>query len=54
MIENATVRFSNGRDLEAEKVKFIEGGFVGIRATDGWAYYPREHIGRVVARDDDE
>lgn len=51
MIENATVYFSNGKTASADRVKFCDAGMVGVRASDGWIYYPRESIGRVVCRD---
>jgi hypothetical protein len=54
MIENATVQFTNGTTAEVEKVKFKDGGWIGVRANDGWIYYPPKHIARVVARDADE
>ena len=52
MIENPTVTFTNGKSVDAERVKFKDGGFVAVRASDGWAYYPREQIGRIVSRDE--
>lgn len=52
MIEDATVRFSNGNDVDAERVKFKNGGWIGVRAGDGWAYYPPDAVSRVVDRDE--
>ena len=53
MIENATVTFSNGNDIEVERVKFKDGGWIGVRAGETeWAYYPPDAVARVVDRDD--
>lgn len=52
MIEAATVRFSNGEEVEAERVKFKDGGWLGVRAGDGWVYYPPDAVARVVSRDE--
>jgi len=48
MIDEAKVWFENGKPVDVERVKFLDGGFVGLRASDGWVYYPRESIGRIV------
>ena len=50
MIEHAKVRFANGNVCEVERVKFKDGGWVGIRVDDEWVYYPPRHIGRVVSQ----
>jgi len=52
MIQDAEVYFTNGNKVEAERVRFKEGGWVSIRAGDGWVYYPDHAIGRVVSRDE--
>lgn len=52
MIDDATVRFINGNEVDAERVKFKDGGWVAVRADDGWVYYPPDKIARVVSRDD--
>jgi len=50
MIEQARVRFTNGNVAEVERVKFKDGGWIGVRCADGeWVYYPPRHIARVVA-----
>ena len=49
MIDDATVWFTNGKSVEVARVNFKDGGFVGLRAGDGWVYYPREQIARVVS-----
>jgi hypothetical protein len=48
MIDEATVWFANGKSVDVDRVKFCDGGMIGLRAADGWVYYPREQIGRVV------
>jgi len=53
MIENATVRFSNGNESNVEKVKFKDGGWIGVRANDGWVYYPPQQIGSIIDRDEE-
>ena len=53
MITDVSVRFANGTDVDAERVKFKEGGWVGVRGTDGWVYYPPQHIDRIVNPDAD-
>ena len=53
MINDVTVRFTNGNDVDAQRVKFKEGGWVGVRGTDGWVYYPPSHIDRIVNPDSD-
>jgi len=50
MIEHAKVRFSNGNVCEVERVKFKDGGWVGVRCDDTWVYYPPRQIGRVVSQ----
>ena len=54
MIENATVKFANGNDVDVERVKFKGGGWIGVRSNGRWVYYPPRHIGRIVSRDDDK
>ena len=49
MIEDARVRFSNGNVVDVDRVKFKDGGWVGIRCDGEWVYYPPRHIARVVA-----
>ena len=51
MINDVVVRFTNGNDVDAERVKFKDGGWVGVRGTDGWVYYPPQHIDRIVNPD---
>ena len=53
MINDATVQFTNGNTVDAERVKFKDGGWVGVRGTDGWVYYPPNHIDRIVNPDAD-
>lgn len=54
MIEHATIRFSNGNESVVEKVKFKDGSWIGVRANDGWVYYPPEQIGSVIDRDEED
>jgi len=49
MIEDARVRFTNGNVCDVERVKFMDGGWVGVRCDDSWVYYPDRHISRVVS-----
>jgi hypothetical protein len=51
MLEDATVYFVDGESVDVDRVKFKDSGFIGVRADNGWVYYPREAIGRVVSRD---
>jgi len=53
MIENATVVFSNGNEIDAKRVKFKDNGWLGVRGEGGWLYYPPRQIGRVVDRDEE-
>jgi len=53
MIENATVKFSNGNETDVKRVKFKDGGWVGVFSNGRWVYYPPRHIGRIVSRDAD-
>jgi len=53
MIENVEVWFSNGNRVNAERVKFKDGGWIGVCANDGWVYYPDHQISRIVSRDRD-
>jgi len=48
MIDDATVWFANGKSVDVDAVRFKAGGMIGLRASDGWVYYPRETIARVV------
>jgi len=50
MIEDVTVWFSNGKHVDADRVKFKDGGWLALNAGDGWVYYPPRSIGRVVSR----
>ena len=53
MIEDAEVCFANGNSVVVDRVKFKDGGWIGVRkGNDGWVYYPPRHIGRVVSRSD--
>lgn len=52
MIEDATVRLSNSSEVEADRVKFKNGGWLGVRADDGWIYYPPSAVDRVVSEGD--
>jgi hypothetical protein len=49
MIDDATVWFANGKSVDVERVKFKDGGWIGVRVDDSWVYYPPRHIGRVVS-----
>jgi len=53
MIEDATVRFSNGNEINVEKAKFKDGGWLAVRGDGGWLYYPPRQMGRVVDRDEE-
>lgn len=52
MIDGAVVYFANGDDVSAERVTFKEGGWIGVRADDGWIYYPPHAVDSVASRDD--
>jgi len=55
MIDKAQVWFTGEDDpVNVSRVKFIDGGFVGMRADDGWVYYPRESIMRILPERDAE
>jgi len=50
MIEQATVTFSNGNSVDVERVKFKNGGWIGVRSGDSeWVYYPPDAVSRVVS-----
>lgn len=53
MIEDATVSLSNGNEIDADKVKFKDNGWLGVRGEGGWVYYPPRQIGRVIDRDEE-
>lgn len=53
MIEDAEVTFSNGNTADVERVKFKNGGWIGVRTDSDWAYYPPDAVDRVVSRDGD-
>jgi hypothetical protein len=50
MIEDATVRFTNGNECAVDRVKFKDGGWIGVRVDDSWVYYPPGVVARVVSR----
>jgi hypothetical protein len=50
MIDEATVWFTNGKSVDVEKVTFKDGGWIGLRASDGWVYYPPHQVARVLSR----
>jgi len=52
MIDDATVTFTNGKSVDVERVKFKDSGFVGVRMSDGWAYYPPQRVKSVLPNDD--
>lgn len=55
MIEPATVKFTNGNDVDAVRARIIESGWVAVNADGGgWVYYPPRHVDRIVSRSGEE
>lgn len=50
MIRPATIGFSNGNEVEVERAKIKESGWVAVYLDDGWVYYPPRQIDRIVSR----
>jgi len=53
----ATVWFSDNAEMvtgsaDVEEFQFREGGWVSLKANDGWVHYPSRSIARIVVKDD--
>jgi hypothetical protein len=53
----ATVWFSDHAELvtgsaEVDDFQFREGGWVSLKAQDGWVHYPSRSIARIVVNND--
>jgi hypothetical protein len=57
MATKATVWFSDHAEMvtgtaEVEDYQFREGGWVSVKAKDGWVHYPSRSIARIVVNND--
>jgi len=53
----ATVWFSDNAEMvrgnaEVDDFRFREGGWVSLKANDGWVHYPSRSIARIVMSND--
>lgn len=55
---NATVWFTDNAEMvtgsaDVDDFRFIEGGWVSLKANDGWIHYPSRSIARIVPQAND-
>jgi len=53
----ATVWFSDNAEMvtgnaDVDDFRFREGGWVSLKANDGWVHYPSQSIARIQVKDD--